>query len=123
MMRKYLGGTIPTLVFLLAASVPTWAKNSHYLTIDRHAVLNGTSLNAGEYKIQWEAHSPSFTVTFSDKGKVVATTEGKLVDCGVKYGRDAVIYDTHPDGTFAISEIRLAGMSQVIVFGEAPPQP
>lgn len=121
MKRKYLGGTIPTLVFLLAASVPAWAKNSHYLTIDRHAVLNSTSLTAGAYRIQWEAHSSGLTVTFSKEGKVVATTEGKLVDRGVKYGRDVVVYDTRPDGSVTISEIRLGGMSQAIVFGEAAP--
>jgi len=103
-------------LLLLAASVPAFAKNSRTVALSHGAVLNGTNLAAGRYVVQWEAHSPQATVEFTQGHKVVLKTECKVEDRGKIYPLSSVLYDTASDGTTTISEIRLAGSSEVLIF-------
>jgi hypothetical protein len=116
MIRKYVGAPFLTLALVLAASVVAMAKNSHTLTIEA-ASLNGAQINSGQYQVQYETHSPAATVQVMKEHKVIATADGQVVDRGVKYQKNTVVYSIRPDGSHAIDEIRFAGSSQVIVFG------
>jgi hypothetical protein len=105
------------LIGVLAAGMSTAAaKNSRQLDILYPVVLNGTTLEGGNYQINWVAHSPEATVTFKQGKHVVATVEGKLEDRDRKFERNAVIYNTDSQGKRTISEIRLGGTNQAIVF-------
>jgi hypothetical protein len=96
-----------------------FAKNRRTLNLPYPGSVNGTPIAAGVYDVGWVSHSPEATVTFNKGKKVIATAQGKWVDRSVKYNRDSVMYATNPDGSRAIAEIRFAGMTQVLVFGEA----
>ena len=72
----------------------------------------------GSYSITWETHSPAATVSFLQKGKVVATAEGKVVDRGTKYPSNEVVFAATADGGRQVQEIRFRGSSEVIVFVE-----
>jgi hypothetical protein len=107
------------LAVFLIASLPAAAKNSRTIKVLYSASLTGTPVAAGEYAVSWVSHSPEATVTLAKGNKSVATAEGKWVERASKYEKNGVVYSTHSDGTRSIDEIRFAGMSQVIVFGES----
>ena len=108
-------------VCLMAGTV--FAKNRRTVTLAYPASVNGTPIAAGVYDVSWVSHSPEATVTFNKGKNVIATAQGKWMDRSVKYDRDSVMYTTSPNGSRAISEIRFAGMTQVLVFGEPSSAP
>ena len=114
--RKYLGTSILSAALLLACGIPGLAKNSRTVALPHDAVLSGKTLPAGNYVVQWEAHSPQAVVEFAQRHKVVLSTEGRCEDRGKKYYSNVVVYDTASDGSRTISEIRFAGSSEVLVF-------
>ena len=116
--KNSLGVSVLVLALVLTASAPAFANNTRHVTLHQDMVLLGTTLQAGEYTISWASHSATATVTVSRKKDVLATAEGKLVERGKKYDRNAILFDTSADGTNAIREIRLGGSSQAIVFYE-----
>jgi hypothetical protein len=122
--KKTLAVPILALALVLAAGAPIMAKNAHSIDITSPAVLNGNRLDVGQYTIQWESHSPTATVTVWKGKKLVATTEGKLVDRRTRYKSNTFVFDANSDGTRVVREIGLAGSSQVLVFGDevATPQ-
>jgi len=79
-------------------------------------VLNGKSIPMGHYAVRWESHSPTATVTLLGKKAILATASANWEERGGKFSRNAVVYDTQADGTRVILEIRLAGLSQALVF-------
>ena len=116
--RKCFGTGALSVGLLLAASIPGLAKNSHTVTLGHNAVLSGTSLAAGRYSIRWETHSPEATVQFVQHHKVVLTAEGRVEQRDKKYERNAVVYNTAPDGTMSLLELRFAGSRKVLVFNQ-----
>ena len=114
--RNYLGASILALALVMAGSASALAGDSHTLKVPYGMMLKGTQLAPGEYSISWVAHSSEATVTVAKKKKVVATAQGRLVDAGKRFTKNAVLYDENADGSRTILEIRLAGSTQAIVF-------
>jgi hypothetical protein len=106
-------------LFLLM-SLPAFANNSRiFHTLDSVVTAGGTTIPAGVYDVTYESQSPTATVTFRQGKRVVATVDGKWVDRDVKYNNDAIVYNTHPDGTRTLIEIRFAGRKQALVLDNA----
>ena len=49
---------------------------------------------------------------------VVLSTEGRVEERDKSYDRDAVVYNTAPDGTMSLIEIRFADSNKVLVFNQ-----
>jgi len=138
--RKFLGTSALSVALLVAAGIPGLAKNSGSVTFSHDVVVNGATLPAGEYTVQWETHSPEATVEFVQHRKVVLSTEGKVE--GRKgfyrsmtlnsegrtdertnaYGDVAVVYNTASDGTMSLVEIHFAFSNKALVFNQEPQQ-
>lgn len=116
--KTHLVTSIVAVGLVLFASATAFANNSHRVTLQHDVVLNGTQLQAGDYTIRWESHSAGATVTILKKKNAVVTAEAQLIDRGVKFHRDMVVYDENPAGTRTLKEIRLAGTGHVFVFSE-----
>ena len=120
--RKYLGTPVLATALLLASAIPGLAANSRKVTLPHDAVLSGTNLkvvlSAGQYTIQWETHSPEATVQFAQHHKVILSTEGRVVQRDKKYDRNSAVYNTAPDGTMSLVEIRFGGSRDVLVFNQ-----
>ncbi len=114
--RKYLGASVLSVTLLLAAGVPGWASGSRTVTLRHDAALSGTSLAAGQYKVQWQTHSPEATVQFLRHHKVVLSAEGKVEVRNKTYDHDTVVYDADSKGSMSLVEIRFAGSNKVLVF-------
>ena len=116
--RKSLGTSVLSVALLLASGIPALAKDSRAVTLSHDVVLNGTTLPAGKCSVRWETHSPEATVEFVQHHKVVLSTEGRVEERSKGYDHDAVVYNTAPDGTMSLVEIRFAYSNKVLVFNQ-----
>lgn len=62
------------------------------------------------------------TVTFLHGKQETATANGRWEDRDKAAPGNTIVYDTKPDGSWSVREIRLAGSRQVIVFDNSSPQ-
>ena len=116
--RKSLGTSVLSVALLLASGIPALASHSATVTLSHDLVLNGTTLPAGKCSVRWETHSPEATVEFVQHHKVVLSTEGRVEERSKGYDHDAVVYNTAPDGTMSLVEIRFAYSNKVLVFNQ-----
>ena len=114
--RKWFGTGVLSLGLLLAAGIPAAAKNSRTINIGHAVVLQGKNLPAGRYKVEWQTHSPEATVQFLRKRQLVVSTEGRVEQRDKTADSDPVVYDTLPDGSVSLLEIRCAGSNKVLVL-------
>jgi uncharacterized protein YlzI (FlbEa/FlbD family) len=113
---KPVASLMAVMALLVLCSTSAFAETSTKMTLLSTLSVNGTELKAGQYKVSWEEHSPDVTVTFSRGKKEVATAHGKIMDRGVKYRRNMVVYEGSSDGPRTLVEIQLGGTSHAIVF-------
>jgi hypothetical protein len=95
------------------------AKSEKKVTLNQTAALNGAAIPAGSYNVTWSAESGDPTVTFVKGKETVATAQAKWVDRDTKYEQNQVLYSNNSDGSRTIIEIRFAGMSRALVFGDS----
>ncbi len=106
------------IVLFFVASAVAKSRDSKDVLFHYDATIAGTHLTSGNYSVNWQTHSPAATVSFLQKGKVVATAEGTVVDRGSKYPSNEVVYGEAANGAHVVHEIRFRGSSEVIVFNE-----
>jgi hypothetical protein len=114
--RKWFGTGVLSLGLLLAAGIPAAAKNSRTINIDHVVLLQGKNLPAGRYKVEWQTHSPEASVQFLRDRKLVVSTDGRVEQRDKISTSDAVVYDTAPDGSVTLLEIRFAGSNKVLLL-------
>ena len=99
---------VPALIFVVAAA---FGATAHRITLDKPAVVNGTELKAGDYRLELDGDK----VTISNK----KTTVGASVR--VETAGDKVHSTTMcclGDGCkYNLQEIRLGGTNQKLVIG------
>jgi hypothetical protein len=104
---------ILALVASVAGTVP--AKiSTHKVTLTQPAVVLGTTLKAGEYRLNISAGTGAGTVTFT-LGKESHTVPVKVETNKISYTTDQVQYDQDGD-RIKISEICLGGTKTRLVF-------
>lgn len=69
--------------------------------------------------ISWESYSARAIVKFVQDNYVIATADGKWVNRGLRFERDAFVYRRNDDGSQTLVEIQFAGMSQALVFDKS----
>ena len=115
-LSKTMCATIAAVAFIVTMSATAEAKISKTVLLTHDVTVAGSHLAKGDYDIQWQTHSPEATISIRRKGKVVATTEGVVVDRGTKYKSDSVVYAEAAGGGRLIQELRFNGSSAVVVF-------
>jgi hypothetical protein len=110
--------TIFAIAFIVAVGAAAKPKDAKNAALHYDASVAGSHLASGDYSVQWQTHSPEATVLFWQRGKVVATVEGKVVDRGKKYPADEVVYTEGGNGSRRIQELRFRGASEVIEFNQ-----
>jgi len=85
----------------------------------RSGMITGTQMPAAECVISWETYSTHAKVKFLEDNSLVDTADGKWVNRGVRYERDAFVYRKNDDGTRTLLEIQFAGMSHALVFDKS----
>jgi hypothetical protein len=69
--------------------------------------------------ISWETYSNFAMVKFAQENTIFATADGKWVNRGIRYDRDAFVYRKNVDGSQTLIEIQFAGMSHALVFNRS----
>ena len=103
------------VAFLVVQAATAFAKDTRRVKVVYPASVGGTTLTAGEYKLQSNTKGSDATINFVKGKSVVATAHGQWVNRDAEYDQDAVIYDKASDGSRSIIEMRFAGSKRALV--------
>jgi hypothetical protein len=103
---------------LLAVSAFAANKNSVDLTLNHPAVVNGTTLKAGEYKVMLDRNGDRVQATFLSSGKTVATSSGHFEQRSSFAGPVSVVVK---DGDRAIQQIVVQKLKGAVVLDDGTP--
>ena len=117
---KFLGLTALEIGLVLVAETEMRAADNHPVRLSCPMVVAGVDLRAGFYDIQWEFKNTRATVTFSRKGRAVATVQGVVSTLDKIPTHDTLFVSKHPDGFIAINGIGFAGTKKAIIFRAHP---
>jgi hypothetical protein len=106
-----------SLALLLASSA--FAAEKASLTLTHPATVNGTTLNAGEYKLQWDGTGPNVEVSIVKGKNVVAKVPAKIVELGSAPQNNAAVMRVNSDGTSTLAGARFEGKKYGLELGEA----
>jgi len=110
-------GVILGLALLLASSA--FAATKATLALTSATVVNGTKLNAGEYKVEWDGTGPSVEVSILKGKSVVAKTSAKLVDLSSASPYNSAITSKTEDGSSTLTGVRFEGKKYGLEIGDA----
>ena len=116
---KSLGSLISLAALTVALAAPTFAasKNEGTFTIDSSVQVGSTVLKPGEYKARWEGQDDALKIDILQRGKVVASTQGKLKVMQDKSPYDDVILTGASNGN-TIQEIDFSNRKEALLLGE-----
>jgi hypothetical protein len=105
------------LALMLASSAFAASKGS--LQLSDAVTLNGTTLKAGEYKVQWEGSGPNVEVSILQGKNVVATTTAHVVDLQSPSDSDAAVTRRNDSGPNSLSGLRFQGKKIALELTDA----
>jgi hypothetical protein len=105
------------LALTLASSA--FAASKANLTLNNPTSINGTKLNPGDYKLEWEGSGPSVEVSIVQGKKVVTKVPAKIVDLDKAPSNDAALLKQNSDGSTTLSGARFQGKKFALELGEA----
>jgi hypothetical protein len=117
-LRKSLAVLVCTAALLSAVSLKAARNNTKRVLLFYPSTVAGNQLKSGSYLVKYKAEGTNAKVTFLRGKKVIATVEGQIVNRHIHYSQTQVVYETKPDGTRTITEIRFASPDRAIVFEE-----
>jgi hypothetical protein len=103
------------LTLLVSIGVFARSKNEHNIYIADQVQVGSTQLKPGDYKVEWQGPASSLKVTFLHYGKIVATTEGKMVEMA-QPPRDDDIVTAKISNTQWLKEIDFRGKKDALVL-------
>jgi hypothetical protein len=113
---KILGLTAAAFGAVLGANSEVRGAEAHYLKLTHPMVVAGVDLRAAVYAVHWDLQGTRATMTFSRKGRVVATVQGECATLGRSVASDTLYFSKRPDGYFAIVALGFAGSDKGVVF-------
>jgi hypothetical protein len=105
------------LALLLASSAFAASKAS--LTLQNPTTINGATLKAGEYKLEWEGSGPNVEVSIMQGKTVLAKVPGKVVDLKTPAHDNAAVLMRNNDGTRTLAGARFEGKKFALELGDS----
>ena len=102
---------------LLLASI-AFAGTKASLQLNNPVSVNGTTLKAGDYKVQWDGSGPNVELSIMQGKKVVTKVPAHVVDLSSASNADAAVVKNNADGSKSLSEVRFGGKKYAIAVGE-----
>jgi cell division protein FtsN len=96
-----------------------YERGSRSFWLPKGLTLQGTQIPFGDCVVSWESYVTDAFVTFEKDGSVVTRAEGKWMERGARYQENGLVYQRNVDGSRTLLEIRFAGLSRALVFGES----
>ena len=104
------------LTLLSSVSALARDKNQHSVQIPDSVQVDGTRLEAGDYKVEWQGTGPQIQVDFVRDGKTVATVPGTLKTNDAKVTQDDIVTDATSANTKTLTEIDFSRNKESLVF-------
>lgn len=95
------------LALLLASSA--FAATKAHMQLLKDATVNGTTLKAGDYNLQWDGAGPDVQVSIMQGRKLVAKIPAKLVELKTPSRNDAAVVKNNDDGTNTLAAVEFSG--------------
>jgi hypothetical protein len=105
------------LALFLATSAFAATRGS--LQLGDEVKLNGTTLKAGDYKVEWDGAGPNVELSILHGKKVVAKTEAQMVDLAAPAANDAAITVKNTSGPNSLTGIRFQGKKYALNLAQA----
>ena len=105
------------LALLLASSAFAGTKTS--LQLGRPVTVNGTTLQPGEYKVQWEGNCPNVELSILQGKNIVAKAPAHMVELQTPAADDAAVTRQKDKGPNELAAIRFQGKKFSLELGEA----
>jgi len=110
-------GLVLGLALALASSA--FAASKANMTLNNPTSVNGTKLNAGDYKLEWDGSGPNVEVSIIQGKKVVTKVPAKLVDLEKAPGNNAALLKQNGDGSTTLAGVRFQGKKYALELGES----
>jgi len=105
-----------TAVLILGVALSAAAADKT-ITLNNPVILNGTTLQPGDYKLNYTTNGTSTEVKILKGKNTVATATGEVVNLERAAADDAVVTHVNDDGSRTIQEFQFAGKKSAIRFG------
>jgi hypothetical protein len=102
---------------MLASSA--FAATKANLQLSHPVTVNGTTLKAGDYKVQWEGDGPNVELSILQGKNVVAKAPAHVVELATPAADDAAVTQKNDSGPNSLAGIRFQGKRLSLELGEA----
>lgn len=96
-------------VALLLASSAFAASTKASLQLSNPVTVNGTTLKAGDYKVQWDGDGPNVEVSFTQGKTVVAKAQAHVVELQTPAADNAAVTLPNDKGASSLAGLRFQG--------------
>jgi hypothetical protein len=122
--KIFKGATLGMALLLMTVSAFAGSANKGSLQLLDPVTVNGKSLPAGEYSLQWDGSGSNVQLSVLKGKNVVATTPAQLVNLDRSPSNGAAIIKSNADGTRSLAEIRFGGKKYALSIGsDSQPEP
>jgi len=110
-----------TLVLSLALVLTSsaFAATKASLQLSNPVTVNGTTLQPGDYKLQWEGNGPNVELSILQGKNVVAKTPAHVLALETPAANSAAVTRTSGSGPSSLAGIRFEGKKLALELGEA----
>jgi hypothetical protein len=95
-------------------------QNKASIALDGPATVSGHRLPPGEYKLTWDGTGSNVDLTFSSRGKLVATVPAHLIELNQPGLHNAIESITNNDGSQSLTQIDFEGKKYALALGSGP---
>lgn len=110
--------SVVLVLALLLTSSAFAAATKASLQLANAVSVNGTTLKAGDYKIQWEGTGPNVEVSFIQGKDVVAKAQAHVVELQAPAANTAALTRENGSGTNTLNALRFQGKKFSLELGE-----
>ena len=103
----------------LALSSSAFAATKASLQLSHPVTVNGTTLQAGSYKLQWEGDGPNVELSILQGKNVVAKTPAHVLALETPAANNAAVTREGGSGASSLAGIRFDGKKLALELGEA----
>jgi hypothetical protein len=107
------------LVLALVFAATAFAATKGNLELTNPVVVNGTTLKAGDYKVQWEGSGPNVELSILRGKNVVAKVPAHTVELQSAPENDAAVTRQSSSGPNELAGIRFHGQKTAFEIGES----
>jgi len=105
------------LALLLASSAFALTKGN--LQLSNAVIVNGATLKAGDYKVQWEGSGPNVELSILQGKNVVAKVPAHVVELQTPASNNAAVTRSNSSGPNSLTGVRFEGKKTALELGDA----